>query len=76
MLPAGSLLNPAGEDVMEFTEAVHMRRMVRNYLPDPVSDEVLNRILDSARRAPSAGFSQGQAFIVDFGISNQRDMTS
>jgi nitroreductase len=38
--------------------------MVRNYLPDPVAPEVVDRILEAARRAPSAGFSQGQSFVV------------
>ena len=38
--------------------------MVRNYLPDPVSPEAIERILEVARRGPSAGFSQGQSFVV------------
>jgi nitroreductase len=49
---------------MEFSETVRRRRMVRNYLPNPIPDEVLERILDRARRAPSAGFTQGQSFVV------------
>jgi nitroreductase len=52
-----------GADV-EFVEAVGQRRMVRNYRDEPVEREVLARILDTARRAPSAGFSQGQRFVV------------
>lgn len=38
--------------------------MVRNYEPVAVAPEVLVRMLDAARRAPSAGFSQGQTFVV------------
>lgn len=38
--------------------------MVRNYTDDPVDADVLNRILDRAQRAPSAGFSQGVSFVV------------
>lgn len=49
---------------MEFFEVVRRRRMVRNYLPDPIEPAVVDRILDVARRAPSAGFSQGQSFVV------------
>jgi len=49
---------------MEFTEAIRRRRMVRNYQPDPIPDDVLDRVLESARRAPSAGFTQGQSFVV------------
>lgn len=38
--------------------------MVRRYDGRPVDPQVLGRILDSARRGPSAGFAQGQAFVV------------
>ena len=39
--------------------------MVRNYDPDrPVPPEVVDRLLDHAVRAPSAGFSQGWGFLV------------
>ncbi|MFV9672031.1 MAG: nitroreductase family protein [Acidimicrobiia bacterium] len=49
---------------MEFGEVVRRRRMVRNYTDDPVDGDVLDRILDRAQRAPSAGFSQGVSFVV------------
>lgn len=37
--------------------------MVRHYTDRPLSPEVIERVLDSALRAPSAGFSQGWAFL-------------
>ena len=50
---------------MEFQEVVRRRRMVRNYDPSrPVPDAVVDRLLANAVRAPSAGFSQGWAFLV------------
>ena len=49
---------------MDFTEVVRKRRMVRHFRPDPVPREVIERILTLARQAPSAGFTQGQSFIV------------
>jgi nitroreductase len=49
---------------MEFSEVVRRRKMVRSYTSDPVDPEVLDRILHNATRAPSAGFSQGWAFLV------------
>ena len=49
---------------MEFQEVVRRRRMVRNYEDRPLPDGALDRILDNAVRAPSAGFSQGWAFLV------------
>ena len=38
--------------------------MTRHFLADPVDDAVLERILDTARRVPSAGNSQGFDFVV------------
>ena len=49
---------------MEFSEVVRRRHMVREFTGEPVSPESLDRILRNAVRGPSAGFSQGQAFLV------------
>ncbi len=50
---------------MEFADVVRRRRMVRDYDPErPVPPEVRERLLAHAIRAPSAGFSQGWAFLV------------
>ncbi len=49
---------------MEFQEVVDRRRMVRNYTDEPVNPEVVQRILHNALHAPSAGFSQGWAFLL------------
>ncbi|MGY1593774.1 nitroreductase family protein [Geodermatophilus sp. SYSU D00708] len=50
---------------VEFAGVVRRRRMVRDYDPDrPVPPEVRERLLEHAIRAPSAGFSQGWAFLV------------
>jgi nitroreductase len=50
---------------MEFRDLVRRRRMVRNYDPErPVPGEVVDRLLAHAVHAPSAGFSQGWAFLV------------
>ena len=49
---------------MQFTEVIRKRRMVRAYADEPVDPESLERIVDAGRRVPSAGFSQGQAFVV------------
>lgn len=48
---------------MEFREVVRRRRMVRAFTAEPVAAEVVAEILELARRAPSAGYTQGQAFI-------------
>ena len=49
---------------MELRELLKRRRMVRHYTDEPVSREVLERIAATVRRAPSAGFSQGQRLLV------------
>jgi nitroreductase len=49
---------------MEFEEVVRRRHMVRTFTSEPVPRAALDRILDNAVRGPSAGFSQGQAFLV------------
>lgn len=49
---------------MEFRELVRRRRMVRQFQPTPIPREVLFHVLEVARHAPSAGFSQGFDFVV------------
>lgn len=61
---------------MEFEELVRKRRMVRNFTSDPVPEASLERILDLARRGPSAGFSQGQEFIVVKDASRKKEIAA
>jgi nitroreductase len=49
---------------MELDAVIRTRRMVRRYTDDPVDRSVVDRALDRATRAPSAGFTQGWAFLV------------
>ncbi|MEJ2599818.1 MAG: nitroreductase family protein [Anaerolineales bacterium] len=49
---------------MEFVTLMHKRRMVRSFLDQPIDPAMIERILDLARRAPSAGYTQGQSFVV------------
>ncbi len=49
---------------MEFRETVLKRRMVRNFADKPVDPLIIDRILELTRHAPSAGFTQGQSFII------------
>jgi nitroreductase len=48
---------------MEYREVLRRRRMVRDYSDEPLTSEQVERILASALRAPSGGFSQGWAFL-------------
>jgi FMN reductase [NAD(P)H] len=47
--------------------------MVRNYSPQPVPRDVLERIVSTVRRAPSGGYSQGQRLLVvtDAGVRSR-----
>jgi len=59
----GQFVSRASTSV-DFDQVLSRRRMVRNYLPDHVPPEVLVRIAEAGRKAPSAGFSQGTAFVI------------
>ena len=56
---------------MDFQDVVRKRKMVRNFTAEPIAADVIERIVANAQRAPSAGFSQGWAFLV----LNGRDET-
>jgi nitroreductase len=50
---------------MEFNELIRIRESIRSYDPDrPVPEEVLKRILDAGRLAPSANNCQPWKFIL------------
>src|SRR5688500_18526559 len=49
---------------MEFRDTVLKRRMVRNFADQPVDSKIIERILELTRHAPSAGFTQGQSFVI------------
>lgn len=44
--------------------AINERRDVRSYLPKPIPDDVLKRVLEAAHRAPSVGFMQPWNFLL------------
>jgi nitroreductase len=49
---------------MELIEAMRSTSSCRRFLPDPVPDEVIHRVLDAARFAPSGGNRQGWRVVV------------
>ena len=59
---------------MTFRDVLARRRMVRNYTEASVDGAAVDRIVEAARRAPSAGFSQGQRFIVVTDPQVRRDI--
>jgi nitroreductase len=49
---------------MDFVDVVRKRRSVRRFSSQPVDPAALERILDAGTRGPTAGYSQGQSFIL------------
>jgi nitroreductase len=52
------------QKILDFEKTVLKRRMVRNFTTDSVPEEHVNKMLELAMHSPSAGFSQGCAYIV------------
>ena len=59
---------------MDFEHIVRKRRMVRNFQNKIVPTEAVNRILNLAQHAPSAGFSQGWAYVVVTDASMRKEI--
>jgi len=57
---------------MEFRDVVRRRKMVRTFEGGRIDPVVVGRILSHGRRAPSAGFTQGFAFLVFDGLEETR----
>jgi nitroreductase len=55
---------PADRLAMPLGEAIFTQRAIRRLKPDPIDDEVLETILNAARRAPSGGNLQPWRFVV------------
>ena len=51
------------EEIAAFYRLMAMRRDIRHFLPDPVDDALLGRLLGAAHLAPSVGFMQPWRFI-------------
>jgi nitroreductase len=49
---------------MDFEDVVLRRRMVRDFTDEPVARSLVEQLVASATRSPSAGYSQGFAFVV------------
>jgi nitroreductase len=49
---------------VELDQAIRQRRMCRHFQDLPVPPDMVDRLIDRARRAPSAGHTQGWSFLV------------
>ncbi|MDH4199762.1 MAG: nicotinate-nucleotide--dimethylbenzimidazole phosphoribosyltransferase [Spirochaetia bacterium] len=54
--------------------AIYERRDIRSFLPQPVPDDLLRKLLDAAHQAPSVGFMQPWNFIVVQDMDTRRSV--
>lgn len=59
---------------MDFRDVVETTSTCRFYRPDPVPDEVLRRVLDAARWAPTGGNRQGVRLLVVRDAGRRREL--
>jgi nitroreductase len=63
-------------EAMEFTEVIKTRRSVRAFLDQAVPEEVLGRVLEAARLAPSACNHQPWRFIVVQNLETRKQLAA
>src|SRR5919106_6429531 len=49
---------------MDFNDVIRKRKMIRKYDSKQISDEIIKKLIRNAHRAPSAGHTQVQEFII------------
>ena len=60
------LLRTRSKDMSEFNDIIKRRRMVRQYIQDkPIPQVIIDKLIANAHRAPSAGHTQVQEFIIN-----------
>ena len=59
------LLHIRSKDMSEFDDLIKKRKMIRQYIQDkPIPQEIVDKLIANAHRAPSAGHTQVQEFII------------
>ena len=64
---------PSTVRAMEFQDVVSQRRMVRDFSDQAVARPLVEQLVANATRIPSAGYSQGFAFVVLTGPGQRRN---
>ena len=62
-------------DYNDFLELVKKRRSFRRFTSDPVPKEIVEKVLEAARNAPSAGNSQPWEFVVVRDVAKKKSIT-
>ena len=59
------LLHIRSKDMSEFDDIIKKRKMIRLYIQDkPIPQQIVDKLITNAHRAPSAGHTQVQEFII------------
>jgi nitroreductase len=59
------LLHKRSKYMSEFDDIIKRRKMIRQYIQDkPIPQEIVHKLIANAHRAPSAGHTQVQEFII------------
>src|SRR5688572_26532630 len=70
-----SLLYSMTMNGLRLDEVIRKRKMIRKYAQTrEVPDKIINKLIDNASRAPSAGHTQVQEFIVIKDVSTKRKL--
>lgn len=74
--PKGTGVSSAAKttDIFDFLRLAQTRRSIRRYRPDPVPEDLLSKVLEAARWAPSAANSQPWHFLVVAGAERRRQL--
>ena len=59
------LIHIRSKDMSEFDDIIKKRKMIRLYIQDkPIPQQIVDKLITNAHRAPSAGHTQVQEFII------------
>ena len=59
------LLHIRSKDMSEFDDIIKKRKMIRLYIQDKlIPQQIVDKLITNAHRAPSAGHTQVQEFII------------
>src|SRR5215469_9973709 len=64
--------NESQGDEIRLFEAMYSARAMRWFRPDPVSRQLVARIIEAATRAPNAGNKQNWLFVVVYDVEQRR----
>jgi nitroreductase len=59
---------------MELEEAIKGRRSIRDFKPQDITEETIEKLIDAARHAPSAGNTQPWTFVIARNMKTKKNL--